>query len=443
MDKKGKNHSLTLMDKFEQDKNSAIMVQKICNIFKSDKSDQYTNHYFLKLEKDRRYQEKVIQNIASHPHIFKVKGNLLQNSVTKVHNPRFQVIREEVIIRSDSGNRNGGLSKIKSQKQIINYQKNTHRLPPMDYINGNQRNGSQIKIQKSPGRYPESGTIHQLQIHEENSLNSSSNHTKSNQQTKRYIPMIFKDDPSIPVDRKVVFQEMVVLNNKKEFMVEISFAQTKLVVIAARKRAHFSMEFPKKQARRLIYDVCGSCENFANQVRISKAGTLYVEGLKDLLSTQVENVRQRNLSQSEVGHQYQQQQYYNNESQQYQLPMKQQPLSNVQSTRHPSKVHSQIQLTPIEKIQKRELFSTIQKVNQTEYTHGNKKLPPNSHSSIIKQGGRNIINQGAQSQQDYEEGNRIEQFVSQRDQNEQNQNQQVPLNEQDEDDEIYQPILNQ
>eukprot|EP00347_Sterkiella_histriomuscorum_P019748 403340440 len=89
------------------------------------------------------------------------------------------------------------------------------------------------------------------------------------------------------------------------------------------------------------------------------------------------------------------------------------------------------------------MFSTNQKVNQTEYSHGNNKLPTNQHSSIIKQGGRSIINQGAQSQQDYQEGNRIEQFVSQRDQNEQNQNQQVPLNEQDEDDEIYQPILNQ
>lgn len=36
---------------------------------------------FLKLEKDRRDQERLIDNITLHPHIFKVKGNVLKNTV--------------------------------------------------------------------------------------------------------------------------------------------------------------------------------------------------------------------------------------------------------------------------------------------------------------------------------------------------------------------------
>lgn len=38
------------------------------------------------------------------------------------------------------------------------------------------------------------------------------------------MPLVFKDDPSIPIDRKVIFQGMMVLNNKKDYMVEMSFA---------------------------------------------------------------------------------------------------------------------------------------------------------------------------------------------------------------------------
>jgi hypothetical protein len=42
---------------------------------------------FLKLERERKEQERMIANIAQHPHIFKVRGNILHNSVTKLHNP--------------------------------------------------------------------------------------------------------------------------------------------------------------------------------------------------------------------------------------------------------------------------------------------------------------------------------------------------------------------
>lgn len=50
---------------------------------------------------------------------------------------------------------------------------------------------------------------------------------------------------------------------KKEFVVEISFSHTKMIVIAARKRKHYKLELPKKQGKRLVFDVCGGCYEFA------------------------------------------------------------------------------------------------------------------------------------------------------------------------------------
>ncbi|CDW82553.1 UNKNOWN [Stylonychia lemnae] len=224
---------------------------------------------FLKLEKDRKDQERLISNIAQHPHIFKVKGNVLQNSVSKVYNPvNYQQAFHLLEILSDK-RRDDNQSKF--------------RLPPMDItdINSHYKNDSITRI-------PESGVLNTIQ------LSGKSNKKKS------YIPLVFKDDPELQLERKVIHQEMYTLNNGKDYVIELSFTQRKLIIIAARKRKHFKLEFPKKQGKRLVYDAVSSVHQFASLVRISKSETLYIDGLKDLLNSSVERKVSKRLIQSVI-----------------------------------------------------------------------------------------------------------------------------------------------
>ena len=48
---------------------------------------------------------------------------------------------------------------------------------------------------------------------------------------------------------------MIPLNNRKDYVVEISFTKTKMLIIAARKRNHFTMEFPKKQGKKMAKEL--------------------------------------------------------------------------------------------------------------------------------------------------------------------------------------------
>jgi len=82
---------------------------------------------------------------------------------------------------------------------------------------------------------------------------------------------------------------MHLLNNNKDYVIELSLTQRKLIIIAARKRKHYKLEFPKKQGKRLIYDAVNSLRQFADLIRISKSETLYIEGLKDLLNSSIES----------------------------------------------------------------------------------------------------------------------------------------------------------
>jgi hypothetical protein len=90
----------------------------------------------------------------------------------------------------------------------------------------------------------------------------------------------------VPYDRKVLFQDMMRIpgTKKRDYVVEISMTKTKLMIVAARKNKHYKLELPKKQGKRLLYDICGGSYELATLVRISKSETLYIEGLKDLLN---------------------------------------------------------------------------------------------------------------------------------------------------------------
>jgi len=109
---------------------------------------------------------------------------------------------------------------------------------------------------------------------------------------------VFKDDSDLPFERKVHFQElMFIKGTKKEYVVEISYTKTKMIIIVARKRKHYKLEFPKKQGKRLIYDIVGGYYEFAKLVRISPTEALYIENLKDLLNSNGEAIRNRAQSQ--------------------------------------------------------------------------------------------------------------------------------------------------
>lgn len=84
----------------------------------------------------------------------------------------------------------------------------------------------------------------------------------------------------------------------KEYVIEISFTQVRMVIVAARKRKHYKLELPKKQGKKLLYDVCQGADEFAQRVRLSKAETLYIEGLKELMNSTIDttNVRQRHIN---------------------------------------------------------------------------------------------------------------------------------------------------
>lgn len=93
------------------------------------------------------------------------------------------------------------------------------------------------------------------------------------------------------------------LNNNREYLVEVSFAPTKLVILAVRKRKFYTMELPKKQAWRIIYDICGSCRAFIKNLRISANENLYIEGLKDMMNMSLEKAaNKRNMSKSDDHH---------------------------------------------------------------------------------------------------------------------------------------------
>ena len=60
------------------------------------------------------------------------------------------------------------------------------------------------------------------------------------------MPLIVRDNPEIPTERKVKMQMEKALNDKRIYMIEISFTKTKFIVIAASRAKNYYMELPKK-----------------------------------------------------------------------------------------------------------------------------------------------------------------------------------------------------
>ena len=60
------------------------------------------------------------------------------------------------------------------------------------------------------------------------------------------------------------------LNTNKDYMVEISYTKTKMLIIAARKIKHLVLEFPRKQGKKLVEQVGGSYETLLEYLNISK-----------------------------------------------------------------------------------------------------------------------------------------------------------------------------
>lgn len=130
------------------------------------------------------------------------------------------------------------------------------------------------------------------------------------------------------------------LNNNREYLVEVSFAPTKLVILAVRKRKFYTMELPKKQAWRIIYDICGSCRAFIKNLRISQNENLYIEGLKDMMNMSLEKAsNKRNMSKSDENH--------FKEGSQYDPLLSERKKINRGSEVSSKASSSQVQLTPI------------------------------------------------------------------------------------------------
>ncbi len=60
----------------------------------------------------------------------------------------------------------------------------------------------------------------------------------------KYTPLVFKDEPNLPVKRRVRFQDWLELNDMRSYLIEISVTKTKMIIIAARKLNHLMLEYP-------------------------------------------------------------------------------------------------------------------------------------------------------------------------------------------------------
>ena len=69
----------------------------------------------------------------------------------------------------------------------------------------------------------------------------------------------------------------------KEYIVEISFTRTKLMIIVSRRRYHYKTEFPIVQGKKIINTLGGSLLTLAGKLRLSSTKTLYVENLHKIL----------------------------------------------------------------------------------------------------------------------------------------------------------------
>lgn len=69
-----------------------------------------------------------------------------------------------------------------------------------------------------------------------------------------------KGDPDIPMERKVLFQQVETLNNGKQYIIEISLTKKKFMILAVRKGKHYKLEFPKKQGKKILDELDGQCE---------------------------------------------------------------------------------------------------------------------------------------------------------------------------------------
>lgn len=91
--------------------------------------------------------------------------------------------------------------------------------------------------------------------------------------------MSFKDEPDLNSDRKVKFQDYLILNDLKEYLIEISFTKTKLLIIACRRNHHYKCEFPIVQGKKIVITLGTSFKKLAERLRISSTKILYVENL--------------------------------------------------------------------------------------------------------------------------------------------------------------------
>ena len=78
-----------------------------------------------------------------------------------------------------------------------------------------------------------------------------SRNNRSNSVKAKALPLFFKDDPDLPLKRKVKIQTQKVLNDKKEYTVEISYCKLKLWIILVRKRKHYTFNIHKTQGKRM------------------------------------------------------------------------------------------------------------------------------------------------------------------------------------------------
>lgn len=83
----------------------------------------------------------------------------------------------------------------------------------------------------------------------------------SKSRKNKLAPFTFKDEPQLPIERRVVYRETHPLCGKP-YAIEISFSKHKIYVVAMRKNKHFIWETFKKQGKKLVSE-SGGYENLA------------------------------------------------------------------------------------------------------------------------------------------------------------------------------------
>jgi len=68
--------------------------------------------------------------------------------------------------------------------------------------------------------------------------------TDSHIRKRSVFPLNFKDDPDLPLERKVKYQKQCILNDNREYTVEISFTKNKMFIICARGTKHMRVDYP-------------------------------------------------------------------------------------------------------------------------------------------------------------------------------------------------------